>query len=132
MKVKGFTLLELLLSLSVLSVSFLAFFSCLESQKQQKRNLQIYQSLYPFIEAFQCFFHTYDNSDKTIEGTWLGYQMENGKRTFLKPNQITSSLSDFNYSFKIEVSTEGSFYKINFFDPTTRPLTSFYWVKEEL
>ena len=130
MKVKGFTLLELLLSLSILSVSFLAFSSCLESQKQQKRNLQIYQSLYPFIEAFQWFFHTYDDSDETIEGTWLGYQTETGKRTFLKQNQSNPSLSD--YSFRIDVSPEDSFYKISFFDKSTRLLASFYWANEEL
>ena len=130
MKAKGFTLLELLLSLSILSVSFLAFSSCLESQKQQKRNLQIYQSLYPFIEAFQCFFHTYDDPDETIEGAWLGYQTETGKRTFLKQSQANPSLH--NYLFKIEVSPEDSFYKISFFDKTTRPLASFYWANEEL
>lgn len=130
MKAKGFTLLELLLSLSILSVSFLAFSSCLESQKQQKRNLQIYQSLYPFIEAFQCFFHTYDAPDETIEGIWLGYQTTHGKRKFLKQNQSNPSLSD--YSFRIEVSPEDSFYKISFFDKTTRLLASFYWANEEL
>ena len=129
MKAKGFTLLELLLSLSILSISFLAFSSCLESQKQQKRNLQIYQSLYPFIEAFQWFFHTYDNPDKTIEGTWLAYQTENGKRKFLKQTQTNPSL--INYSFKIDVFAEGSFYKIIFFDKTTRTLASFYWTKKE-
>jgi len=130
MKAKGFTLLELLLSLSILSISFLAFSSCLESQKQQKRNLQIYQSLYPFIEAFQWFFHTYDNPDKTIEGTWLAYQTENGKRKFLKQTQTNPSL--INYSFKIDVFAEGSFYKIIFFDKTARLLASFYWSREAL
>lgn len=130
MKVKGFTLLELLLSLSILSISFLAFSSCLESQKQQKRNLLVYQSLYPFIEAFQWFFHTYDDPDETIEGTWVGYQKANGKRKFLKQNQ--TNLSPFSYFFKIEVSAEGSFYKINFFDKTARHLASFYWARKEL
>ncbi len=130
MKAKGFTLLELLLSLSILSIGFLAFSSCLESQKQQKRNLQIYQSLYPFIEAFQWFFHTYDDLDETIEGTWLGYQTETGKRTFLKQSQANSSLPT--HSFKIEVAAENSFYKISFYDKTTKPLANFYWAKEEL
>lgn len=130
MKAKGFTLLELLLSLSILSIGFLAFSSCIESQKQQKRNLQVYQSLYPFIEAFQWFFHTYDDSDETIEGTWLGYQTTNGKRKFLKQTQANPLFP--NYSFKIEVSAESSFYKISFFDKTTRALASFYWANEEL
>jgi len=130
MKAKGFTLLELLLSLSILSISFLAFSSYLESQKQQKRNFQVYQSLYPFIEAFEWFFHTYDDPDETIEGTWLAYQTENGKRKFLK--QIQANLDLPHYSFKIEVSLEGSFYKINFSDKTTRLLASFYWSREAL
>ena len=130
MKAKGFTLLELLLSLSILPIGFLAFSSCIESQKQQKRNLQIYQSLYPFIEAFQWFFHTYDDSDETIEGTWLGYQKANGTRTFLKQTQANPSLS--NHSFRIEVAAEDSFYKISFFDKSTRLLASFYWANEEL
>lgn len=126
MKAKGFTLLELLLSLSILSISFVAFSSCLETQKQQKRNVQVYQSLYPFIESFQWFFHTYDDPDETIEGIWLAYQTKNGKRKFLKQTQANPALP--NYSFKIEVSAEGSFYKINFFDKTTCSLASFYWI----
>ena len=130
MKAKGFTLLELLLSLSILSISFVAFSSCLESQKQQKRNLQVYQSLYPFIESFQWFFHTYDDPDETIEGIWLACQMENGKRKFLKQTQANPALP--NYSFKIEVLVKGAFYKINFFDKTTRSLASFYWSREAL
>ena len=130
MKAKGFTLLELLLSLFILSISFLAFFSCLETQKQQKRKVQIYPSLYPFIEAFQWFFHTYDDPDETIEGTWLGYQTETGKRTFLKQSKAHSSLPD--HFFKLKVSAENSFYKISFFDKKTRPLASFYWANKEL
>lgn len=129
MKAKGFTLLELILSLSILSISFLAFSSCLESQKQQKRNIQIYKSLYTFIEAFQWFFHTYENPDETIEGIWLAYQTINGKRKFLKQAQTYSH--PFNYIFKIEVSFELPFYKISFYDKTAKALANFYWVKEE-
>ena len=129
MKAKGFTLLELLLSLSILSISFLAFSSCLESQKQQKRNVQLYQSLYPFIEAFQWFFQTYEDPDEPIEGTWLGCKTEQGKRIFLRQNQANNSI--LNVFFKVEVAAEGSFYKINFFDKTARLLASFYWSKKE-
>ena len=129
MKQKGFTLLEVLLSLSILSISFLALATCLESYKQQNQKVQTYKSLYPFIEAFQWFFHTYNNPDEPIEGIWLAYQTTNGKRKFLKQNQAHQS--PFNTPFTIKVSLEKSFYKISFYDKINSNVANLYWSKEE-
>lgn len=121
MKAKGFTLLELLLSLSILSVSFLAFSACLETQKRQNYNIQLYKSFYPFLEAFQWFFHNCDEP----EGTWLAYQNKKGKRKFRR--QIPGN--EMKYLFKAEIQFKDPFYEVTFLDKTTRVLAKFYWKK---
>ena len=125
MKQKGFSLIELVLSLSILSVCFLVLATSLETQKQQKHNIQVYKSLYPFIEAFQWFF--YNNPEEILDGIWLGYQTSKGKRKFLK--QAYCNPMSLNYTFKIEVCFKDPFYKINFCDKTNRKLARFYWSK---
>lgn len=124
MKIKGFTLLELLLSLSILSVSFLAFSACLETQKRQNYNIQLYKSFYPFLEAFQWFFHSRIH-DEPKGTTWLAYKNEEGERKFIK--QIPGN--EIKYSFKVEVQFKDPFYEVIFFDKTTRVLAKFYWKK---
>ncbi len=125
MKFKGFTLLELLLCLSVFSVSFYALTNFLEMQRQEQYKFKLYGSLYPFVEAFQWFIFVSGEVEAPIEGTWFAYKDEKGERKFLKQNKI--NVLSCKHLFEIKVQYEDPFYKVCFLDKSSKVLMKLYW-----
>lgn len=124
MKFKGFTLLELLLSLFVFSVSFYALNNFLEIRRKQQYNVKLYGSLYPFVEAFQWFIFVSGEVKEPIEGTWFAYKDEKGERKFLKQDKI--NVLSCKHLFEIKVQYEDPFYKVCFLDKSSKFLMKLY------
>ena len=85
----GFSLIELLLSLSVFSVLIIAVGKLHFSFKSKQNNVKEYRLLLPYLDAFEAFLSKKDKNERC--GYWYCYQNNKTKeRIFTQKNSNNS------------------------------------------
>lgn len=121
----GFTLIEVLVSLSIVSVLYIAFIKTYTCLKARQSIINEQRNLLPYIDVFECFFRSVNEEQRC--GTWCCVQDK-----ITKERKFFQEKSNMSWDYKVGVTLKNdNWYEVVFFNKEKSLCKIYYNLKKD-